>query len=486
MKICLYCAILAVAVSADWRPQAAAESEPAGLIFRDDFNGKLAEGWSIEREERSNWRVGPLGLEVKVQPGNMWGPANNAKNVFIHAIPSPSAIPLPMGSIIEISATISNRPTAQWEQADLVWYYDGGNMVKLGQELVTERYSVVMGREEGDGARTIGIVPLDANTVELRLQARLQANGQWVRGQFRTAVWSEWRDVGESELPLKGEPKASLQFYNGPPNEEHWVRVSQFAVQRLPNNVDWPRVPVASGTSRGTDNPRVNLRAVSLSGGFDLISDTRSLAGEPSANYEQNLYLYRDGSYGWHWDRRTSNSTEPIRAGVAWHKPVVVTEASPHPVSSIDIGSIHSLELRPDAVTRLEDDHGDHNLAAVLDLASTNRVAIWFDWYGAAATAPSLADGFRDYELASTPPGSNEIRYRLVGLRGAPPRINLKAFLDDITRRGLVPPQSRLTQIWFGNEIWNRSRGATLITRLGLTINGQPYVTRSSQRDAGD
>ena len=43
-----------------------AAKEASELIFQDDFNGKLAGGWTFEREERANWRVGPTGLEVRV------------------------------------------------------------------------------------------------------------------------------------------------------------------------------------------------------------------------------------------------------------------------------------------------------------------------------------------------------------------------------------------------------------------------------------
>jgi len=30
------------------------------------------------REHRENWRVTGRGLEVRIEPGNMWGPANDA------------------------------------------------------------------------------------------------------------------------------------------------------------------------------------------------------------------------------------------------------------------------------------------------------------------------------------------------------------------------------------------------------------------------
>jgi regulation of enolase protein 1 (concanavalin A-like superfamily) len=292
----------------------AAEPAAGEMIFKDDFNGKLGEGWSFEREERAMWRVGPSGLEVRVQPGNMWGGANNAKNVLVHSIPVPTDAP------IEISATISNNPTAQWEQANLVWYYDGGNMVKLGQELVTGRYSIVMGREENDRARTVAIIPLDANAVELRLQA---VNNR-VRGQFRTAPWSNWRDVGECDLPVKGEPKASLHFYNGPPNEEHWVRVNNFTVRRLPAaSVDWPRVRVAESMFRSAGPfGETSLATLSLPGNFapgdfTLYNKADALRAVPKAEFEQRVFVHQDGSYGWSWDRRGSGSKEPITCGVA-------------------------------------------------------------------------------------------------------------------------------------------------------------------------
>jgi len=47
-------------------------------LFQDDFQGKLGEGWSWVREHRENWRVTGRGLEVRIEPGNMWGPANDA------------------------------------------------------------------------------------------------------------------------------------------------------------------------------------------------------------------------------------------------------------------------------------------------------------------------------------------------------------------------------------------------------------------------
>src|SRR5438046_7453776 len=106
----------------------------------------------------------------------MWGPANDAKNVLIRQAPETGA------GAIEVSASVENRPTGQYEQVDLVWYFDDKNMVKLGQELVDGKLSIVMGREENDRTRTIAIIPLDSFSVRLRLLVQAKR----IRGQFRT------------------------------------------------------------------------------------------------------------------------------------------------------------------------------------------------------------------------------------------------------------------------------------------------------------
>jgi len=200
-----------------------AASRAAQTVFQDPFTGKLGEGWSWVREHREGWRVTEAGLEVRVEPGNMWGGANNAKNVLVRSAPDPSS------GEIEVAVRVENRPTAQYEQVDLVWYYDDSHMVKLGQELVNGQLSVVMGREEKDRTRTIAIIPLEASKVRLRLRVK----GNRVQGHFRPADSDAWREVGQCDLPVQGEPKISLQFYQGPADAAHWARVTEFRVERL-------------------------------------------------------------------------------------------------------------------------------------------------------------------------------------------------------------------------------------------------------------
>ncbi len=192
------------------------------IVFQDDFKAKLGEGWQWIREDPAAWRIGKDGLEIRVQPGNMWGGANDAKNVLVRAIPEPAT------GTIEVSVTVTNRPSGQYEQIDLVWYYDDRHMVKIGQEQVDGVLSLVMGREEADKTRTIAIIPIEA----LSLDVRFLVSGDQIRGQFRPSGDDVWRDAGQTTLPASGDAKASLQVYQGPPGVERWARFNAFRLSR--------------------------------------------------------------------------------------------------------------------------------------------------------------------------------------------------------------------------------------------------------------
>ena len=194
-------------------------------LFRDPFKSKLGDGWWWLREHRNAWRVTERGLEVRIEPGNMWGPANDAKNVLLRTAPDSAT------SEIEISVNVENRPTGQYEQVDLVWYYSDGHMVKLGQELVDGKLSIVMGREEQDKTRTIAIIPLDSFSVRLCLSVKAAR----IRGRFRAPDSDQWRAAGECDLPIPpdGQARISLQFYQAPADVEHWARVTDFRIRSI-------------------------------------------------------------------------------------------------------------------------------------------------------------------------------------------------------------------------------------------------------------
>jgi regulation of enolase protein 1 (concanavalin A-like superfamily) len=189
-------------------------------LFRDTFCGNLGDGWSWIRETPADWRVSDKGLEVCIRPGNMWGPANDAHNLLVRSAPDDRDL--------EITAAVSNHPTHQYEQVDLVWYFDDGHMVKVGHELVDGKLSVVMGREENDKTRTISITHIEADM----LQLRLHITENKVEGFFKTPD-ADWRRVGECTPPGNQKPKISLMFYQGAADAPHWARVSDFAIRRV-------------------------------------------------------------------------------------------------------------------------------------------------------------------------------------------------------------------------------------------------------------
>jgi len=193
------------------------------VLFVEPFSGTLREGWSWVRENPDAWRVTEDALEIRVEPGNMWGPANDAKNVLVRPIPAVES------GGVAISATLENYPTNQYEQINLVWYYDDSHMVKIGLELVHGQLSMVMGWEAADRATTLSIVPMKSNIIRVRLTVL----GNRIHGQYQIPGSAEWHEGGQCDLPENGAPKASIQAYQGAPESAHWARVTDFRIEKV-------------------------------------------------------------------------------------------------------------------------------------------------------------------------------------------------------------------------------------------------------------
>jgi regulation of enolase protein 1 (concanavalin A-like superfamily) len=191
------------------------------LLFHERFEGRLQKEWKWVRESPEDWRVRDGALQIRVVPGNMWGPANDARNVLVRPVPEPG------DGTIEARVTVKNRPTEQYEQVNIVWYYADSHMVKLGQEMVDGQLSIVMGREENDRTRTIAIIPIEAESVDVRFLVTRER----IRGEFRPAGVGEWALAGETDLPVKGSPNISLQTYQGP-RDGRWVELRDVRVYR--------------------------------------------------------------------------------------------------------------------------------------------------------------------------------------------------------------------------------------------------------------
>jgi len=190
--------------------------------------GSLPDGWTWKRANPLAWRLRSQGLEIKIEPGNMWGRKNDAKNVLL--IPVTKDL---QESGTDVQATLANSPTNRWEQVDLVWYYRDSHMVKIGLELVQGKNSVVMGREEDDRTRTIKIVPIETDEVTVRLRV----TGGQVRGYYRLAPEDKWTDVGICTEPRPtastDKPQVSIQCYQGDPQNPHWARITELKVDSV-------------------------------------------------------------------------------------------------------------------------------------------------------------------------------------------------------------------------------------------------------------
>ncbi|MDT8302900.1 MAG: hypothetical protein RQ760_15575 [Sedimentisphaerales bacterium] len=188
----------------------------------------LPKGWTWKRENPQAWRLRNQGLEIKIEPGNMWGQKNDAKNVLLIPITEDMQ---EFGT--DVQATLANSPTQRWEQVDLVWYYRDSHMVKIGLELEYGKNSVVMGREENDRTRTIKIIPIEKDKVTLRLKVK----GGQVRGYYRLNPEDKWTDVGVCSEPRptgsSDAPHVSIQCYQGDPKNPHWARITGLKVDSV-------------------------------------------------------------------------------------------------------------------------------------------------------------------------------------------------------------------------------------------------------------
>src|SRR5678816_3588068 len=99
------------------------------------------------------------------------------------------------------------------------------------RDRVDGQLSIVMGREEKDKTRTVKIVPIQSDSIELRLRVTPST----IRGDFRVPDENDWRYVGECEplSPPNLQPRITLQFYQGPADAEHWAQVHEFSVKAL-------------------------------------------------------------------------------------------------------------------------------------------------------------------------------------------------------------------------------------------------------------
>lgn len=205
-------------------PEAVGQDPDAEGIV-DEFHHAMRTQWHWVRENKQGWKLTDSGLQVLIEPGNLWGGSNDAKNVLLHPIPKA------WQDSVEVSVEIEHHPQKRWEQVNLSWYYSDSTMVKLGLEIEHGITNIVMGREEKDRAATIAIIPYEPAKVQLRLLVE----GDELQGFYRQPGADQWLLAGKTKLPTPASdlpPQVSLQFYQGEANSNRWATVRRFEMQQ--------------------------------------------------------------------------------------------------------------------------------------------------------------------------------------------------------------------------------------------------------------
>ncbi len=180
------------------------------VIFQENFDGALDADWIWLRENPDCWRMRDGGLEIMVEPGV----AATVRNALVRPAPDRS------GGIFAIEVTIFNHsvPTQQYEQAGITWYQNGEPVFKEVKELVDGEVLVIPGGK-----------PMPTESVRLRLVVDSES---W-EAQFRPEGATGFSTAATGELPAAEMEQVSLQCYNGPPGEEHWIRFEDFRIVRM-------------------------------------------------------------------------------------------------------------------------------------------------------------------------------------------------------------------------------------------------------------
>lgn len=95
------------------------------VLFRDDFNGTIDPGWTIQNDDISYYNVMTDHLELRANSGDIWEWQNNHKNLFLIDVPTTTTDFDLTICVIEFSPFHQHAA-----QLDLVAYDDDDNLVR--------------------------------------------------------------------------------------------------------------------------------------------------------------------------------------------------------------------------------------------------------------------------------------------------------------------------------------------------------------------
>ena len=211
MKKVRWCAVLVLTAAA----LGAAAAGEENVVFREPFDGRLADGWSWVREDPKGWKIDQGALVVHTSTGGLWMKDNNATNILLRAPDAKDAY--------AFEALVENEPTNAYEHAGLVWYVGDDDYVVLNKEKVGARQVVQLVFEK-EGKPKVGFAekPYDGKAVWLRMEV---ADGKAV-GKYRATDKDDWQTLGQCDLPAKGDARVGLLTGYGAKDSDHTSRLS--------------------------------------------------------------------------------------------------------------------------------------------------------------------------------------------------------------------------------------------------------------------
>lgn len=182
-------------------------AESGAVLFEDNFEGTLAEGWTWLREDKADWRIKDDGLEIRPRPGD----ANSVKNALLRTLPENDVV-------VEVTVTFTTDLTQQYEQAGITWYADDAPVFKLVHERIDDAYYIIPGK-----------VPVANKMVHLRLTV---IDGNYT-AEFCVAGEKDWKVAAKGDMEIGKKNQVSLQTYHGPADGDHWMRFSNFKIKEV-------------------------------------------------------------------------------------------------------------------------------------------------------------------------------------------------------------------------------------------------------------
>ncbi|MCC6299289.1 MAG: hypothetical protein IT314_08315 [Anaerolineales bacterium] len=159
---------------------------PAGLIFRDDFNGSLQPGWRWELEDPSRWSFVGVG-------GNQWLQLvgnDGRSNVLLRDVPQGD---------FTITAHIAADPFQNFHQANIFIFEDLDNYIVLNTGYCAPCSTGGPGfymetvADGGNSRANVYMIPRDPSATDVYL--RIVLEGETISGYYATAP-NDWQRLG--------------------------------------------------------------------------------------------------------------------------------------------------------------------------------------------------------------------------------------------------------------------------------------------------